>query len=653
MTGRLRAIISSVDAPGRSDQDNAETGAHSTSPQTTFSIYDALRSPSDKRSLRRLPALVVRSLRLVWQAARRELLLATALQLVAGVGVALQLLVGREVLGSILAADRVGQGFGAVAPGLVALAVINAVATFAAAAVLERQRILGELVGRYANDRIIEVAGAVELEAFESASFHDHLLRAQINAQARPLQLATGLLVLGSGAVSVAGIVVALGAIQPVFLPVMVLAYLPLWWAGTRNSQALYRFSFDLTPADRERTYLQRVLTGKDEAKEVRAFRLLGFLRRRYDQLYDLRLEKLTELTRRRMRRSLLASAASSLATVGAVVVLVALVLAERMSLADAGVAAVAVQQLGTRLRAVNAGAGSLYECTLFLEDFTSFLDLAPVAEAARPTGAAPEGFGQLRVDHVSFVYPGTRRPVLDDVSLDIAAGEIVALVGENGSGKTTLAKLLCGLYTPTAGRILWDGVDTAGCDPDALRRSIAVIFQDFVRYQLAARSNIAMGRHERFDDLDAIAAAARQSGAHEFLARLPHGYETLLSRAFEGGAELSIGQWQQVALARAFFCDAPFLVLDEPTAALDARAEHELFESIRTLARGRSVLLISHRFSSVRSADRIYVLEAGRVIEQGSHDQLLAGAGRYAELFRLQAAAYLDSAEPRSGPRG
>jgi ABC-type multidrug transport system fused ATPase/permease subunit len=288
-----------------------------------------------------------------------------------------------------------------------------------------------------------------------------------------------------------------------------------------------------------------------------------------------------------------------------------------------------------------------LYESSLFIEDFTSFLALAPQVEARRRRDPAPAGFRRLRVDGVSFTYPGAAAPAVSDVSMEIGAGEIVALVGENGSGKTTLAKLLCRLYLPQGGRVLWDGVDTASVDPEGLRDSVAVIFQDFLHYALPAAENIGMGRHQRIDDAEAIRAAAGQAGADDFLARLPQGYDTFLGPEFEGGKELSVGQWQRVALARAFFRDASFIILDEPTAALDARAEHELFESIRTLCRGRSVLLISHRFSSVRSADRIYVLDRGRVVESGSHDQLMDQGGRYAELFTLQASAYLTPGRP------
>jgi len=291
------------------------------------------------------------------------------------------------------------------------------------------------------------------------------------------------------------------------------------------------------------------------------------------------------------------------------------------------------------------SSAGALYESALFVDDFTLFLGLRHEVERARPTAAAPTTFEELAVDRVTFTYPGAHRPALRDVSIQIHRGEVVALVGDNGSGKTTLAKLLGLLYRPDSGRILWDGTDTASKDPEALRRSITVIFQDFGRYWLSARENVGIGATERLSDIDGIVAAARTADADAFLANLPSGYDTVLSRLFEGGRDLSVGQWQRVALARAFFRDAPLVIMDEPTAALDAAAEYRVFQSMRELCQDRGVLLISHRFSSVRGADRTYVLDKGRVVEAGNHDQLMALGGRYAEMFSLQASAYLDPA--------
>lgn len=621
------------------------TGPAAPAAKTPFTPFELL-SPDVDRSFRRLPRLFGQALRLVWEADRRDVVLLVGIQVISGVALAAQLLVARSVLADVISAAGGAAGsptLGTLAPGLIALAAITALSAFAVAAGPERQRVLGERVGRAAVGRIIDASTAVELEAYETAGFHDQFRRALTNAQVRPIALAQGLLAIGSGLLRMAGVGVVLAAIEPLFLPLLVLGAVPLWLANRANSRTTYRFAYGLTPADRERAYLQDLLTNQTAAKEVRAFRLAGFLRHRYERLWDQRLDELERVSRARMVRSLIAVGTFSAILAAAVLGLVWLVLRDRITVADAGVAVVALQQLATQLRSINSGAGSLYECTLFLEDVTSFFDLAPAVVATRPTTPAPERFDRLAVDGVSFTYPGTSARVLHDVTLDIAAGEVVALVGENGSGKTTLAKLLCGLYQPSAGHILWDGTDTATIDREQLRSRVAVIFQDFVQYELSAAENVGMGRHERADDDAAVEAAARTAGAHEFLSALPDGYATRLSRAWLGGSELSIGQWQRVALARAFFADAPFLVLDEPTAALDPRAEAELFTTIRSLAAGRTVLLISHRFSSVRAADRIFVLRGGRLVEAGPHDDLMAEDGHYAELFTLQAAAYLD----------
>jgi ATP-binding cassette, subfamily B, bacterial len=604
--------------------------------------YDIYESPQVERSLRRLPRLCREAVRLVWAAGRRELLAVLAINLVNGLGLAAVLLLGKGLLGSVLAAGRSGAGAEAVLPRLLPLTVVMAGLGFLGSLGRERREILAELASRHAQSRIIDVACAVELEAYDTPTFHNRLVRAAGGGQFRPWQVVEGLTGLAGALVGIAGIALALLALQPWLVPLVLAAAVPLLVAVARGGDLMFRFHHRMTEVERRRNYLYLLLSGKDAAKELRAFGLRDFLRGRFDLLYDQHLAELRKVARRRLRMSLLGNLGTTVVLAGIVAGLLVLALDGRIGLADAGAAATAVVVLGQRLMSAVFSAGMLYESSLFIEDFTSFVAIAPELEARRARQPAPRGFRRLRVEEVGFTYPSATTPALTGVSMEIGAGEIVALVGENGSGKTTLAKLLCRLYLPQEGRVLWDGIDTATTDPDGLRRSVAVIFQDFLHYALPAAENIGMGRHERIDDAEAIRGAALHAGADDFLAKLPAGYDTVLGPEFEGGKELSVGQWQRVALARAFFRDAPFIILDEPTAALDARAEHELFESIRTLCRGRSVLLISHRFSSVRSADRIYVLDRGRVVESGSHEELMALGGRYAELFTLQASAYL-----------
>jgi ATP-binding cassette, subfamily B, bacterial len=632
----------SEEAGGGATTGDGTTGEDVTAGGVTWA--DIYESPQVERSLRRLPRLCREAVRLVWAAGRHELLVVLAIKAVNGIGLGVILLLGKGVLDGVIAAGRSGAGAGTVLPSLLLLTVVMAGLGFLSALGREHREILAELASRHAQSQIIDVACAVELEAYETPAFHDRLVRAAGGGQFRPWQVVEGLTGLAGAAIGIGGITLALLALQPWLVPLVLSAAVPLLISVARGGDLMFGFRHRMTQAERRRNYLYMLLSGKDAAKELRAFGLGGFLRERYDRLYDEHMAELRQVARRRLRVSLLGNLATTVVLAGIVAGLLVLALDGRIGLADAGTAAGAVFVLGERLMNAVFSAGMLYESSLFIEDFTSFVAMAPQVEARRSRHPAPQGFRRLQVEDVSFTYPSATTPALSNVSMEIGAGEIVALVGENGSGKTTLAKLLCRLYLPHGGRILWDGVDTATADPDGLRRSVAVIFQDFLHYSLPASENIGMGRHQRIDDAEAIRGAALHAGADDFLARLPDGYETLLGPEFQGGKELSVGQWQRVALARAFFRDAPFIILDEPTAALDARAEHELFESIRILCRGRSVLLISHRFSSVRSADRIYVLDGGRVVESGGHDELIARGGRYADLFTLQASAYLAS---------
>ncbi len=610
---------------------------------------DELLSPIRDRRVRRLPGLLAGAVRLVWSAARQLLAISVVLQVVSSAGLAAQLLIGRRILTELLAHTRTGPRFGTVIPSVVLLAVATAIVSFANLARNELQRPLAERVARRAAGQVIDVSTSVELVAWETPSFHDRLRRALVNAQSRPLQMTTGLVGLASSLISIAGIGGALLFIQPLFVALIVVAYIPVWLATVRASRAVYRWDAAFTERERRRAYLEAILTRKDEAKELRAFEAAPFLRERYDHLYDQRLSELIGVVRRRLKLGIAGSLGTSALTGGALAFLIWLVSSHRLSLAGAGAAAAAVVLLGAQLQGLASSAGQLYESSLFIEDFTSFVAWAPRLAEAATRGAAPPGpFAHLHAADLMFTYPSRATPSLDGVSIDIHAGEIIALVGENGSGKTTLAKLLAGLLRPQSGHIAWDGADIESFDPVAMRHHITVVFQDFVRYALSLADNIELGRPGAAGDRDALRRAIDQAGIARMAEQLPDGVDTPLGPEFLGGVDLSGGQWQRVALARAFFRDAPFVILDEPTAALDPRSEAALFDRVRALFAGRAVLLISHRFSSVRNANRIYVLSEGRVIEGGTHVELMAAGGTYAELYRLQAATLLDKASPQ-----
>ena len=608
--------------------------------------------PMSLKSLRRMPHAIAVALRLLWQSHPPSLVWAISLHGAAGAGIGLQLLVGRRVIDAVLNAARVEAGLGEIGADLALLVGITAAVALAEAAASSTQRLLLEHALRHVQARTLDAAAAVDLEEYESSGFFDKLTRAQQEGMMAPIRIAMGLTAVASALVGAAGILVALASIQPLLVPLVIVGYFPLWIATTMNSGDSFEFAFGQTSNDRMRQALTRVLTGKASAAEVRAFGLIGFLRHRWDELAKQRVDEARRLTGRSIRRSGAGGIMSAVLTAATLLEIVWMPLRGRVDVAGAATAAIALQQLGQRLSSMGGGVGQLYEASLFLDDTMAFMEEAAKQGAlGSDLPDSPAGFTRLVATGVEFSYPGTSRKALEGVDLEIHAGEVVALVGENGSGKTTLAKILSGLYRPQNGSVSWDGVDVSGCNGASVRRNVAVTFQDFVRYPLPAAENIGVGSCAHIGDREAVVAAARHAGIDGVIDGLHAGYDTVLSKEFDGGEDLSVGQWQRVALARSFFRDAPFVVLDEPTAALDPRAEHDLFLKIRDLFHGRSVLLISHRFSSVRMADRIYVLHEGKVVESGTHAELMALRGRYAEMFTFQAQAYLEEGKDDRPP--
>jgi len=423
---------------------------------------------------------------------------------------------------------------------------------------------------------------------------------------------------------------------------ILFVAVLPGVAVRLRYAGTTYRWQREHTSTERHAGYLNWVLTGGGHAKEIRLYDLGPLLMSRFRDLRrTLRGERL-RIAARRSAGEFAAQTGATAAIYGSFAFIAYRTVQGTNSLGDLVMYYQAFQRGQGFLQGMLGGLAGLYEDNLFLSNMHEFLDLKrKVVDPAHPSPVPRPMQAGIALDHVSFQYPTGARKVLEDVSLAIRPGEVVALVGENGSGKTTLVKLLCRLYDPTGGTITLDGVDLRRFEAAALRREFSVLFQDYAQYHLTARENIWFGDTALPPDHERVVAAARASGADDVIRGLPKGYETVLGKLFEQGQELSIGEWQKVALARAFLRDAQILVLDEPTSSMDAQAEYAVFRSVRKLASGRTAILISHRFSTVRMADRIYVLKGGRIIEGGTHEELVGVGGTYARLFETQAQHY------------
>jgi ATP-binding cassette subfamily B protein len=576
---------------------------------------------------------------LVYSSGRRELIAIVASTIVTSVAIAGQLLVGRTLLN--LLADSAHVSAGDLAPYLGMLGALLMLAALSQAVAGELRVLLAEKVHRHAMDEILDVATEVELESFEDAEFHNRLQRARIAAAGQSSGVVFGLVTIVSTLVVAIGVVAVLISVAPLLVPVAVLGYLPIALVNMRNNRAKYEMEQQLTELYRDRAYLEYLMTERIDAKEIRAYDTAATLRRWHGDLWDTRLARLLALVRLRLS---LTSIGSFVTTAVLIATLsIALILAGRgsITIGDAAVAIVGLQQLSSRLQSAGTAFSSVHEGVTFLRDFETFRATLPAIREQRPTGIPPSPPTLLSVDAVAYRYPGASDDAVRSVSFELRRGQIMAIVGANGSGKSTLAKMLCGLLPPARGTIRWDGVDLGECDPSLARAQIAPVFQDFARYMFTIRRAIGLGDTQRLDEISGIWRAARQAGVDELVNSLPDGIEARLGKAFSEGTDISGGQWQRIAIARALFRDAPFVLLDEPSASLDPRAEADLFDLLHTMCTDRIVVFVSHRFATVRSADVVMVMDQGEVVELGSHDELMSAGGLYRDLFELQATRY------------
>jgi ATP-binding cassette subfamily B protein len=516
--------------------------------------------------------------------------------------------------------------------------------------------LLGARLGTDVNVQILDKALRLDLSFFEDAEFYDKLTRARREASSRPVALLSESFALVQNVITLFGYAVMLAHFSAWIVLALLLATLPATLSEMRYSKIAFRIRNWRSPESRKLLYLEYVLANDEHVKEVKLFGIGPHLLDRYRTLAESFFEEDKKLA---IRRALLTHAFSLIGTFAFYATYAVMAVAaalSRITLGNLTLYVVSLRQGQSAFQSVLSGIGNLYEHNLYMSNLFSYLELAAANERAQTAraerkqlelpepraGAATNTERGLRFENVGFRYPGKDSWALRHIDLSIAPGDSIALVGENGAGKTTFVKLLAGLYQPSEGRIVLDGSDLTTWDPERLRSRFGVLFQDFNKYQLKLRENIGLGSVTHLADEPRIERAAERGGASELLQSLPGGLDAALGHWFEKGSELSGGQWQKVALARAFMREeADILVLDEPTAALDATSEHAVFERFRELAKGRTTIVISHRFPTVRMAKNIIVLEHGQIIEQGSHESLLEKDGTYARMFKLQAQGY------------
>lgn len=584
-----------------------------------------------------------RALSLVWETSRGLTIALAIATLIAGLLPGAVAYFGKLIVDNVILSSRSGLESDRTVALMYVL--IEAIAVIAIAATQRGttvcQNLLRLLLGNKINVLILEKALTVDLAHFEDAEFYDKMQRARDEASVRPLSLVMRTFGFTQSALTLITYIGLLLRFSAWAVVILVVAAIPSFISETRFSEQAFRLFNWRSPETRKQRYLEVLLAREDFAKEVQLYQLGSMLLERYRDIFDALYDDDRDLAIKRGIWGYLLGLVSVATFYAAYAWIVIEAIAGKITLGDMTMYLVVFRQGQSTFSATLTSIGGMYEDNLYLSNLYDFLGQEiPQASGTATHGSIPND--GIRFQDVSFTYPGNQRPVLKDISLHIQPGQKLAIVGENGSGKTTLIKLLTRLYTPTSGQILLDGLDLNAWDVNILRQRIGVIFQDFVRYQFTVGENVGVGDVDRIEDESQWEIASDKGKAKPFIQLLPSGFNTQLGKWFKDGQELSGGQWQKIALSRAFMrSQADILVLDEPTSAMDAEAEASIFEHFRNITHNQMVILISHRFSTVRMADRIVVLVNGEVTEQGSHAELLQAEGRYAHLFSIQAAGY------------